>query len=483
MNIKTSIIIPVYNTKEYLCECLDSVINQTQREIEIILIDDGSTDGSLDILMDYRRKFNNIIVLQQENRKQGSARNAGMAIAKGKYICFADSDDYLDMKALDILYDHAEHNKLDTLLFDAKAFQDGDIEITNVNEQYDRSTIGIDTTRIWTGIEYLEQYYDKGGMYVNSYLMYYSKEFLDKNNFYFQEEVFFEDNEFAIKAYMKSKRMMYLPLKLYFRRYRSNSTVTSQYEMPHLLGRFVTSRLIWKHMIEDHNSCEKKKAVRSFLSQTIKYIYRTWKETQYIDGFQLSAKIVEFINEYEKSSPHLFFSNLDMRLSFQLQTVLDLIMKQKEELNLEDISVNKINVLYSRINIWNKNYINKRNEWLDIKNSNKSICIYGTGEIAIELFQCFKKENNEKIEINLIFADSHAKADKSDFYGCLLIPITQLEKYDIDKVIIASTKYEGEMSQRLRELYGNKYIYFTYRQLAHRIIPLEEMNEYYKQVL
>ena len=98
-----SVIIPVYNIKNYLEECLNSVINQTLKEIEIILVDDGSTDGSAKICDNFASKDNRIIVVHQKNQGAGMARNAGIEIANGKYITFTDGDDYLETSAFETL--------------------------------------------------------------------------------------------------------------------------------------------------------------------------------------------------------------------------------------------------------------------------------------------------------------------------------------------------------------------------------------------
>ena len=101
---KVSVVIPVYNVEAYLRECLDSVINQTLREIEIICVDDGSTDASLNILKEYAAKDNRITVITQRNLYAGVARNAGLAAAKGEYLCFLDSDDFFESNMLDKMY-------------------------------------------------------------------------------------------------------------------------------------------------------------------------------------------------------------------------------------------------------------------------------------------------------------------------------------------------------------------------------------------
>lgn len=97
---KVSVIIPVYNVEEYLRECLDSVVNQTLKEIEIITVDDGSTDSSLEILKEYAQKDNRITVMKQANLHAGVARNAGLAVAKGEYLHFLDSDDWVEKEML-----------------------------------------------------------------------------------------------------------------------------------------------------------------------------------------------------------------------------------------------------------------------------------------------------------------------------------------------------------------------------------------------
>lgn len=106
--IKVSVIIPVYNTAEYLRQCLDSVTGQTLQEIEIICVDDGSTDGSGDILEEYREKDARVKVYHQQNRYAGCARNLGLQNAAGKYVVFWDSDDFFELDALEKLYARCE---------------------------------------------------------------------------------------------------------------------------------------------------------------------------------------------------------------------------------------------------------------------------------------------------------------------------------------------------------------------------------------
>ena len=108
MNKKVSIIVPVYNAEKYLTECLDSLINQTLKEIEIIIINDGSTDNSKEIILDFARKDKRIIVIDSPNEGVSAARNKGLQHAQGTYVGFVDADDYLDTTMYEKLYESAE---------------------------------------------------------------------------------------------------------------------------------------------------------------------------------------------------------------------------------------------------------------------------------------------------------------------------------------------------------------------------------------
>ncbi len=190
---KVSVIIPVYNRKKYLKRCLDSVINQTLKNIEIICIDDGSTDQSLEILNEYRKKDGRIIIINQKNQGAGLARNSGLKIAKGEYIGFVDSDDWIDLNFYETLFKEAKKQDADlarTLYvheFQKNSKEDyinktihkrkSEGELLNVNEH---------SVVIWNAI--------------------YKREFLQKNNIYFDKLQAVEDVPFTARATYYSKK-------------------------------------------------------------------------------------------------------------------------------------------------------------------------------------------------------------------------------------------------------------------------------------
>ncbi len=124
--MEISVIIPVYNAEEYVGIALDSLLEQSFKDIEIICVDDGSTDQSLELLHQYQEKDERIIVLHQENKYAGVARNLGMSVAQGRYLAFLDADDYFRPDMLKKAYECAEAEKADIVVFGGEKFR-GDI--------------------------------------------------------------------------------------------------------------------------------------------------------------------------------------------------------------------------------------------------------------------------------------------------------------------------------------------------------------------
>lgn len=115
---KVSVIVPIYNVGTKLCRCVSSLVNQTLSQIEIILVNDGSTDNAEEICLEYSARFPFIKVVNKQNEGLGFARNSGLEVADGEYVCFVDSDDYLDSNALQCAYDRAKEYSVDYVRYD-----------------------------------------------------------------------------------------------------------------------------------------------------------------------------------------------------------------------------------------------------------------------------------------------------------------------------------------------------------------------------
>ena len=111
--IKVSIIVPIYNVEKYLKRCMDSLLNQTLKDIEIVMVDDESPDNCPQLCEEYKSKYPNIKVVHKKNGGLGFARNSGLEVCEGEYVAFIDSDDFVDVHMFEELYNHAHNNKLD----------------------------------------------------------------------------------------------------------------------------------------------------------------------------------------------------------------------------------------------------------------------------------------------------------------------------------------------------------------------------------
>ena len=223
--IKISIIIPVYNTEKYLKKCLDSIINQTLKSLEIICIDDCSTDNCLHILKEYQLKDNRIkIIEQKENKGQGVARNLGLNIAEGEYIMFLDPDDWLELNACEIAYNQISKNKNDIVFFGTT---------THIEKQNKKFNNDI---RLQPFLNYFNKanvkLYEIDVPFIKTFEIWYkiyNHSFIKQNQIKFSTERFGEEGDFSLKAIVLSDTASFIDKHLYNYRIRTSSVTTQIY--------------------------------------------------------------------------------------------------------------------------------------------------------------------------------------------------------------------------------------------------------------
>lgn len=202
-DIKVSVIIPVYNVEKYLRQNLESVANQTLKDIEIICVDDGSTDSSFEIVKEFAEKDSRFIAVSQENGGAGAARNNGLRRAKGKYLSFLDSDDFFDEKMLEEAYNKAEATQADFVVFQSDQYYEETKEFKDVSwtlryaeippyEPFGRRAMTDNVFKVFVGWAW-----DK----------LYNREFVLKNNLWFQEQRTSNDMLFVFSAVAIAKKI------------------------------------------------------------------------------------------------------------------------------------------------------------------------------------------------------------------------------------------------------------------------------------
>lgn len=260
--LKVSVIIPVYNVEAYLRQCLDSVVNQTLREIEIICVNDGSTDDSAAILNEYVSKDRRIKILTQVNSGQGAARNSGLAVAQGKYVYFMDADDELvNASVLEQLVATVQRENLDVLFFDAETVVDEGVQSSAVHatdyiRQHDYSSVK-------AGRELFSDFLKNKEYTVSPCLAIYRRAFLKENNISFSSErIFYEDNIFMTRVLLAAKRASHRPWRFYLRKVHAGSTVTSTPTMRHLRGYLACYRDVCETLSREEWDSQTRRALR-----------------------------------------------------------------------------------------------------------------------------------------------------------------------------------------------------------------------------
>lgn len=226
--VDVSVIVPVYNGEKYLNQCLDSISNQTLENIEIICINDGSSDNTSSILKKYSSKDNRFKIITTENRGQGCARNTALNEAVGKYISFVDADDWIESDSLELLYKKAESDNLDMVFFQMVNYMQSSDNFVSTDlyniKSFENNAIDEHVTFNHNNTQkFLFE------IPVGPVSKFYNRQFIESNNLRFPEGMYFEDNAFFYNAYFHCKKAGFLKKQLYYRR-RHDESVTQTFD-------------------------------------------------------------------------------------------------------------------------------------------------------------------------------------------------------------------------------------------------------------
>lgn len=216
-----SIIVPIYNVEKYLEECLESIYKLNIKK-EVILVNDESPDNCHLIIEKYKKLYlNETIIINQKNKGLSGARNTGLQIAKGEYVAFIDSDDFIDTKKYEEFFNKGKNQDLDIIIGTYQKYQDG--EYLKLCKR-DKS---INSLGKITGKEFFEKSMELNSFREEVWDDIYKREFLIKNNLKFKERLLHEDTLFFIQALSKAKKVEYIDIPFYIYRQREGSIMST----------------------------------------------------------------------------------------------------------------------------------------------------------------------------------------------------------------------------------------------------------------
>lgn len=407
-NPNISVIIPVYNTEKYLKDCLDSVTNQSLKNIEIICINDGSTDNSSSILKSYAEKDDRIHVIKQNNQGLSAARNAGIKNACGEYICFLDSDDMLADNALEELYNKAKQDRLEILCFDIKCIYETEhLKMTNNVDALYKRNICFDGIK--PGKELFTEMIDKNSFIVLAFSMLINREWLIKSKIKFYNGIIYEDNLFTFQCFMTADRMSHINKECIIYRIREHSIMTSGYRFSNLYSRLIgyieIVQMAYKLKL-DHKTQAAVYRFVSFIVEDLKHIYNVLDKTERIKILSLTPL---------------------------------------EKLYLEGLGID-----YSEIPSLNDNIY--KEAFKGLCRNNKNIILYGAGHVGIQVLTFMKKNGLDKNIMCFAVTDRTNATEK--IQGLAVYCIDDLKDWAQDGFILITARknYQEDMYRKVREL-------------------------------
>ena len=356
-NPKISVIIPVYNAEPFLNEAIDSVLNQSFKDIELVCVNDGSKDNSLALLNDYASKDARVKVIDQVNGGCGAARNRALDEASGDYIYFFDPDDYILPDTFEKLYENAISNDSDLVIFKIARFREG--------EPINYSIPGFDFDNVFKNVDFNNFTFDyhKVKRYVLTasfapWTKLYKKEFLDKyDDFRFSTNVAFDDVPFHVQSMLRASKISFIPEFFYHYRYNPNSVNNTS-----------------SNGIDIFRICD---IVESFLKDERYYSefeneFVQFKVTQVLN-YLISTGTDEYFCLAKKEFSNLNLNNVILNdyQKDRLEVILNSSSMDDYKRNLHEFLINKLNLRINSINA-EKNSLESKVRDLEENNKNLS---------------------------------------------------------------------------------------------------------------
>ena len=403
-----TIVIPIYNVALYLEQCLDSIVNQVTEEIEILCIEDGSNDGSKEILVDYAKKHPEIkVIMHLQNKGLSAARNTGIYNAHGEYIMFVDSDDFINPGALEVIISSIKNKNVDILTYNYEVvienelYKEKKIEYKSLNTEYKEYE---------NGIEWLIEKNKANRLEVTACSKVYRKKMLIENSLFFVDSILHEDVPFFFEVCLKAGGVKDITAKCYTYRRREGS---------------ITSK-------------KSRKSLESYI-----IIYRRLEKLLYNNIY--NEDIYKIIDNYIQNILLIGIENLMYYFNDGKMNIG----------NIEDQII---------FDVFRRQLFNK-NKWVRLSAENiaqiqkaKEIFVYGAGTVAIEL-----KKNLDRLEIPIsAFVVSNEQCNSASIGETKIITLEQFKRkaYKNYLMLIAvSQKYYDEIVNKLENNNITNFLY------------------------
>lgn len=289
-NILISIIVPVYNVEKEIDKCIKSLINQTYENVEIILVNDGSTDSSLSICNSYKNKDFRIKVINKENGGLSDARNSGINISTGDYILFVDSDDWIEIDSCEKFISTMDGRNIDIVVGEAKKIEGANISYLKHNN--------LNNGQEYSSKEYIKLAIEALEWYAPVCFNMYNRDFIIKNELFFKKDILHEDMQILPRTFLESERIIYMQYCFYNYKIREGSITQSKDNTKNIESMTIIFNE-WKKTFDEVSDIELRRLLYGILIKQYLYVFREFD----INNFEYS-KILnnKFLFKYALSN-------------------------------------------------------------------------------------------------------------------------------------------------------------------------------------
>ena len=293
-NIKISIIVPIYNVENYLEKCLNSLVKQTLKDIEIIAVNNNSTDNSEQIAKEYTKKYKNIVLLNESNQGLGSARNCGLKACSGEYVMFFDSDDYADLDMCEKLYNFAIKKNADIVCFALKYIYPDKESIMSYNSEKVVS----------------REYILNTGSAASKM---YKRSFLESINFEFERDLWSEDAAIIPSLCLYTDNIYYLK-DCYYNYVQRKNSITNQTKFNYKIFDTFTSIKLLKKRFEENDKLDEYKDELEYIFITNILLNIPLKSFRYKESKPKLKEMNKYMkNNYPKWYKNKYFKELSFK--------------------------------------------------------------------------------------------------------------------------------------------------------------------------
>lgn len=360
---RVSVILPIYNASPYLKQCVESILQQTLTDIELICIDDFSTDNSVEILSSFQEKDDRIrIVCQEKNLGAGAARNAGIALAEGEYLSFLDADDYFDPQMLEISVTQSDQLKLDVFVFGAKAFDE-----SSGQETHTLPTIRQDLlpdSPIFCAKDIPQDFFQIFIWWAWDKL--FRKEYIDRNGLKFQEIRTSNDLLFTASAVLLAEKIAYTQQPLAFQRQKVSTSLSSTRHLSYnccLQATMALEAFLHQQIIYEQYERDFKNYALTFLIWNLNSMHQSAFDKLFI---AIKAFFTQLVIEKEEISYQPFYNTYQFIITHSSEDYL-FYLKTQVERDIEQAHerITQLEEQYTYVSGQNEKLQNDINEFID----------------------------------------------------------------------------------------------------------------------